>query len=183
MSTAGAWALSGVGLASASVGAFIGFAFGIPALGLSQYGRNPVGVTAVGEGFASVLYFFGAILQIRGGRVLAQPRRPTRKGLLLSLVAIGYGSVLVVVLAARNGVWEAIPLALIFTVFVVAPIWAGMLSVWMGSAPESGDGASVSRRRAKCPRHWTGRPGPRAACSAHPTLGTDACPCSGAELR
>ena len=69
----------------------MGFAFGIPALGLNQYGRNSVEVTVVGEGLAAVLYFFGAISQVRGGRVLAEPRRPTGKMLFLALLPVIFG--------------------------------------------------------------------------------------------
>lgn len=147
MSKAGAWALTAGGLASAFVGTFIGFAFGIPAVGLSQYGRYPVEVTAVGEGFAAMFYFFGAIPQIRGGRVLEQRQRTTRKGLLLALVPIAYGSVGVIVLTARHGDWEAIPIAFTFVALVFAPILAGMLSVRMDSRSSRNRGSGPARRR------------------------------------
>jgi len=139
MSNEGAWTLSLVGLASALVGAFIGFGFGMPALGLNQHGRNSIETTAVAEGIAAVLYFFGAILQIQGGRALAQPRRPTREGLLLGLVSQILGLAALVVPSARRGDWEPIAIALILLVFVMGPLWAGLLSVWLGThSPDSG---------------------------------------------
>src|SRR5262249_14097896 len=57
MSSGGAWTLSLLGLALAWVGAFLGFAFGLPVLGLNQHGRNSVEVTAVGEGLAAFALF------------------------------------------------------------------------------------------------------------------------------
>ena len=139
MSSGGAWTLSLLGLALAWVGALLGFAFGLPVLGLNQHGRNSVEVTAVGEGLAALLYFLGAILQIQGGRALAEPRPPTREGLLLALVCQILGFVGLVVLSARHSDWEAIPIALVFIVFVVSPLLAAMLSVWLGpQSPESG---------------------------------------------
>jgi hypothetical protein len=150
MSRASACALTSVGLASAWVGVFIGFAFGMPALGLNRYGRNSVEFTAVGEGFAALFYLFGAILQIRGGRVLGQVRRPKGKVTLLALVPMVCALVVFLVLGARNGDWEAILVALIFLVFVVAPILAGMLSVWMGfRSPPSRDSGPAGRRRGR----------------------------------
>ncbi len=135
------------------MGAFIGFAFGIPALGLNRYGRNSVEFTAVGEGFAAVLYFFGAILQIRSGQVLGQLHRPTWKVTLLALVPMVWASLVLVVLAARNGDWEAMLIALIFLVFVLAPILAGMLSVWMGfRAPPSREIGPAGPRTGRQPR-------------------------------
>src|SRR5262249_50077818 len=111
MSNEGAWMLSLVGLASALVGAFVGFGFGMPALGWNQHGRNSIETTAVAEGIAAALYFFGAMLQIQGGRALAQQRRPTREGLLLALACQIVALAALVVMSARHGDWEAIQMA------------------------------------------------------------------------
>ena len=58
-----------LGLASTTLGGFLGIGFAIPALGLSPYGRNSVELTLVAEGVAAVIYLVGAGLVIIGCRL------------------------------------------------------------------------------------------------------------------
>lgn len=146
--------LSLIGLVSAFVGAFIGLAFALPALGLNRYARSPIEVTVVAEGVAAALYLFGAVLKILGGRLLAQ-RQPPSAPLLLLLLAPFLVWLLVglVVPVARNGDWEAVSIELVFFVVLLVPITSGLVSVWMGYGRRGESGSGPARRRSG--RHST----------------------------
>jgi hypothetical protein len=117
-----------VGVLLAGAGLFAALAWGLPALGLNRYGRNPVDETMRGLAGAATLYAVGAALAASATRWIRNHAKPET---LRAFAPVGgVFVVLFVVLSiwmAVLGYWTNIPLLLFFMVGIVAPIALGGL--------------------------------------------------------
>jgi hypothetical protein len=122
-----------LGLPTAAVGALIGIGVAIPALGLNSHGRNSVEVTLAAAGVATVIYLFGAVFEILGGRLIAEHQaRPIKSSLPPLAASAWLATVLALVPAIRYGSWQLMAESLSLVGLVVGPLWAGFLSIWIG---------------------------------------------------
>jgi hypothetical protein len=114
--------LAVVGLTLAAVGVFIVLAVGIPALGLNEYGRNPMSSTVSGLTSGVVLYLVGAALLVSSTRWMREHDRgsPARGLAFLVVIALVWSFVM-----AGRGDWIAIPELALFAVAILAPMALG----------------------------------------------------------
>lgn len=115
-------ALAVVGLLMAAAGLIAGLAWGIPALGLNIYGRNPLDETLRGLGSAATLYAVGAALLAIAIRWI----RDRSGSLDLRGSAVPAVTLLgVAALMAVRGNWTGILMLLVVAIGISAPIALG----------------------------------------------------------
>lgn len=114
--------LAVIGLLLAAAGLIAGLAWGIPALGLNIYGRNPLDETLRGLGSAATLYAVGAALLAVAIRWIRDHSGP------LDLRGFVFPAVMflgVTGLMAVRGNWTSILMLLVVAIGIAAPIALG----------------------------------------------------------
>jgi hypothetical protein len=122
MGRVGAILLAVAGGVLAFAGAVIALAFGIPALGLNAYGRNPLDETLRGEGSAVILYAAGAALLAIATRWIRAHDGPLHfeRFAVAGVVMLGFGG-----LMAVRGNWTGVGMLVVGTIAILAPIALG----------------------------------------------------------